>query len=139
MASKQKLQDILKEKYGINKNISQTLNTEELERIVSILEKEPSVIKLVEAFSEKNQNLWKNNANLGRRRSQAEKEKSQIEREKEDLHEVKLDLEKDNRRLKNIVDQIRLLLAGDIRKILQYQSLNKVREELVTLLRKVLG
>ncbi|MDP5016821.1 hypothetical protein FJR11_21075 [Anabaena sp. UHCC 0187] len=73
MASKDQIQTTLKEKYGINKNISQPLDKEECEILLNVLNNEPSAVKLVESFAEKNSSLSKNNRNYGTLRSQAEK------------------------------------------------------------------
>lgn len=72
MATKSELQSILKEKYGINKNISHALDKEQCERLIFVLEREPSTAKLVESFAEKNASLGQENKSLGSRRYQAE-------------------------------------------------------------------
>lgn len=74
MASKDELQNALKENYGINKNISQSLTKEECQRLLDLLALEPGLAKLVESFAEKNSSLWHNNAHYGRMRSKAEKQ-----------------------------------------------------------------
>lgn len=72
MTSKAELQTTLKDRYGINKNISQTLTKEQCEQLLLVLETEPSAVRLVESFAEKNESLGRNNAYYGRIRSQAE-------------------------------------------------------------------
>lgn len=72
MASKDELQTALKERFGINKNISQPLSKEECQRLPDLLDSEPSTAKLVESYAEKNANLGRNNASFGRARTQAE-------------------------------------------------------------------
>ncbi|MFM6004193.1 MAG: hypothetical protein ACKPB7_13115, partial [Sphaerospermopsis kisseleviana] len=62
MVSKSQVQTVLKQKYGINKNISDVLDKEECERLLTILEDEPIAVKLIESFAEKNSSLGKNNA-----------------------------------------------------------------------------
>lgn len=73
MATKAELQTILKEKYGVNKNISQELSRESCERLVAILAQESSVTELVQTYGQKNSSLSQNNAYFGRMKSQAEK------------------------------------------------------------------
>ena len=87
MASKNELQNVLKEQFGINKNISQPLNQEECEKLLNLLSREPSAVKLINSFADKNSNLANNNANFGRARSRAEAKF-------EDLQERHLDLKK---------------------------------------------
>lgn len=185
MASKDELQNTLKEKYGINKNISQTLNKEECEQLLHILASEPSAVKLAEAFALKNSNLGRNNAFYSRMRNQAESKltilqeehreleesiktleaskglledkKKQLEQdrekleteiqrlsarnntldtkvkklalEKDELVEVNDELKRDNKQLKNLVDAIRLKLAVDVKKLMQYED-SEIRKAL---------
>ena len=194
MASKKELQNILKEKYGINKNISQPLDTENCEQLLAILQSQPSAAKLVNCFVSKNSALSQNNRNFSQLRSQAEKklqslqaEYTQLEKSITDLEQSKgkLDsrkqqlsqehqaleaeisklsaqnqtmaakvqtltlqnddliqandqLKKDNKELKNIVDQIRLRLARDTKKLLQYED-SEIRKALIRLFRWTLG
>ncbi|MBW4652336.1 MAG: hypothetical protein KME20_04710 [Kaiparowitsia implicata GSE-PSE-MK54-09C] len=81
MPSKNQLQTILKEKYGINKNITQSLTPEDCEDLLLRLSNQPSVEKLIESFVEKNGKLSQNNRYFGQRRSQAEKKFEQLEAE----------------------------------------------------------
>ncbi|MFM6474723.1 MAG: hypothetical protein ACKPGH_14720, partial [Dolichospermum sp.] len=87
MASKSQVQTILKEKYGINKNISEALNKGECEKLLTILDNQPIAVKLVESFAEKNSSLGKNNASLGSRRYQAETKLSSLQAEYLELQE----------------------------------------------------
>ncbi len=72
MVTKDELQNALKEKFSINKNISQPLSKEECERLLDLLYNEPSATKLVSSYADKNSSLGRNNATYGRARSQAE-------------------------------------------------------------------
>lgn len=72
MPSKKELQSILRERYGINKNVSQALDTEDCEQILMTLQRDPSAARLVSAFAEKNADLGKRNQHFGRLRSNAE-------------------------------------------------------------------
>ena len=87
MASKSQVQTVLKEKYGINNNISDVLDKEECERLLTILDHEPIAVKLVESFAEKNSTLRKNNASLGSRRYHAETKLSSLQSEYLQLQE----------------------------------------------------
>ena len=54
MTSKDELQTALKEKFGVNKNISQPLSKEECERLLNLLYSEASAAKLVSSYADKN-------------------------------------------------------------------------------------
>jgi chromosome segregation ATPase len=183
-----------KEKYGINKNISNSLSQEECLALLSVLNSESSAAKLVEAYAEKNSSLAKNNAYYGRMRSQAERKleatkneyqkleesiksieedkinlerrRKQLEQERaaleaevqtlsstnnalaskvqvlttqnDELVEANTQLKKDNKDLKNIVDQIRLRLARDTKLLLQYED-SEIRKVLIRLFSWTLG
>lgn len=187
MASKNELQDILKDKFGINKNISQALSQAECETLLDLLIREPSAAKLVEAYADKNNSLGRNNAFHGRARNQAERKletlkteyqqledsiqtlerkkhlleaeqktlESQVQSlsahnqaleskvqtlttQKDELSEANTQLKKENKDLKNIVDQIRLRLARDTKLLLQYED-SEIRKALIRLFRWTLG
>ncbi len=178
MATKKQLQDSLKLQYGINKNISQELSTENCERLLALMDQEPSILELVASFADKNIELGKNNQRFGQQRSQAERQlkkakaeyeqlqksvaeaesrnnglrvkrgdldKEQaalqqrindlqaqnqqlsgtvqtLEKKTEALSDVNEVLKKDNKALKNLVDQIRLKLAIDIKQLMRYED-----------------
>lgn len=65
MTSKRDLQDRLKDKYGINLNISQSLTTDDCETLLTLLDSQPSAAKLVTSFVSKNTNLSQNNRYYG--------------------------------------------------------------------------
>ena len=85
MPSKKELQTILKDKYGINKNISQSLAVEDCEQVLAILQQEPSTVKLVDSFAEKNTDLSKNNRHFGLLRTNAEKKFQKLQSEYQQL------------------------------------------------------
>lgn len=178
MATKKQLQETLKQQYGINKNISQELSTDNCERLLALMDQEPSILELVASFADKNVELGKNNQRFGQQRSQAERqlkkakaeyEKLQqsvaeaesrndglrekrgdldkeqaalqqrinalqarnqqlsgtvqtLEKKTEELSDVNEVLKKDNKALKNLVDQIRLKLAIDIKQLMRYED-----------------
>jgi regulator of replication initiation timing len=74
MAVKAELQNILKERYGINKNISQPLSSLECQQLITLLSSETGVAKVVESFIDKNKELTTKNQQLGKRVVKAEKE-----------------------------------------------------------------
>ena len=194
MPVKRDLQTILKEKYGINKNISQSLSTEDCEAMLLLLQNQPSAQKLVESFIAKNEELSRNNRNFGQQRSRAEQKLKdlQVEHEKlesaiaafeqtnaslgnrrgelsqeqqqleaqsqqlttqnralsgrvqnrttqnDELIDANEKLKKDNKDLKNIVDQIRLRLARDTKMLLEYED-SEIRKALIRLFSWTLG
>jgi uncharacterized protein (DUF3084 family) len=71
MASKDELQSTLKAKFSINKNISQFLSREECEELLSLLVREPSAVKIVQSYADKNNSLGRNNATYARSSNQA--------------------------------------------------------------------
>ncbi|MGP1384976.1 MAG: hypothetical protein ACTS2F_15540 [Thainema sp.] len=101
MPVKGDLQTILKEKYGINKNISQSLSTEDCEAMLLLLQNQPSAQKLVESFIAKNEELSRNNRNFGQQRSRAEQKLKDLQVEHEKLESAIAALEKTNASLGN--------------------------------------
>lgn len=101
MPSKRELQTILKEKYGINKNITQSLSQEDCENLLFLLSDQPSAQKLIESFIAKNVELAQNNQDYGRRRSQAEKKFERLQAEHRQLQKSIAELEKANGALGN--------------------------------------
>jgi chromosome segregation ATPase len=117
MSSKRQLQTILKEKYGINKNVTQSLSLEDCEGLLVLLSNHPSAEKLVEAFVEKNSELSQNNRYYGQRRSQAEKKFEQLQAENEKLEQAIADIEQANDKLgdrKRFLNEERQALEAQI-------------------------
>ncbi len=85
MASKKDLQDELKSRYGINKNISDALSLQECLDMMTLLESESSAARLVEAFINKNVELGNNNKRIGQQRAQAEKKLDAAQKQYDDL------------------------------------------------------
>jgi chromosome segregation ATPase len=120
MASKDELQNILKEKYGINKNISQPLSKEECERLLYILSHEPGAVKLVESFAQKNESLGENNRLFGTKRSQAEKKLASLQIKNDALQESIKTLELSNPALeekRNQLEKEKATLEADIQNL----------------------
>lgn len=141
MASKDELQTILKEKFGINKNISQPLMKEECERLISILQSEPSAARLVESYAEKNSSLGRNNANIGGARSRAERkaealqaEYLQLEKSIASKEEANIALEKRKRLLeeeqRKLEAEVQSLSSGNEALSSKVQSLTTQNDEL---------
>jgi chromosome segregation ATPase len=84
---KDKLQNVLKERFGINKNVSQSLSQADCERLLDLLSNEPSAAKLVDAYAGKNSSLRRNNQQLGIDRSQAERKHAALQGEYHQLQQ----------------------------------------------------
>jgi regulator of replication initiation timing len=86
--SKSELQTILKDKYKINKNISEELTADECRQLLSMLSQgNVSLEKILAAYADKNSALGKNNALYGRQRSSAEKKAIQLQQEYKELQQ----------------------------------------------------
>ncbi len=84
--SKSELQTVLKDRYKINKNISEELTADECRQLLSMLSQgNVSLEKILAAYADKNSALGKNNALYGRQRSNAEKKAIQLQQEYEEL------------------------------------------------------
>lgn len=99
MTLKSQLQTVLKENYGINKNVTQSLSLEDCENLLMLLKNYPSAEKLVQSFVEKNDALSQNNRYYGQRRSQAEKKLEQLQAEYQQTQKSIDELEKANKEL----------------------------------------
>ncbi|MGD1949275.1 MAG: hypothetical protein ACFB14_06475 [Leptolyngbyaceae cyanobacterium] len=120
MHSKKELQTILKEKYGINKNISQSLATEDCQQVLAILQREPSTIKLVESFAEKNTDLGQRNQYFGRLRNNAEKKLQKLQSEYQQLENQIASMEQAKIGLidrKEIITKETQVLEADIKRL----------------------
>lgn len=99
MPSKSELQNILKEQYGINKNVSQSLALEDCEHLLTILQNQPSTAKLVESLVAKNSELGQNNRYYGQQRSNAERKLKSLQEENAKLEQAIADLERSREEL----------------------------------------
>ena len=131
MASKADLQTQLKDLYKVNKNISETLTRDECEAMLLLLAENPSAIKIVEAFVNKNSSLGKNNVVLGGQRSRAERRFESLQSEYDALETSIADLESTT----NALNQRKLQLEADrsalSREIDQIGTQNKALSEKV--------
>lgn len=99
MQNKQELQAILKENYGINKNISDPLSVPECHRLLQLMRDETSVSTLTESLIAKNKELATNNRTLGQRRGGAERKRDRA------LTEIKA-LQDENTTLKQFIAEL---------------------------------
>lgn len=109
MRSKSELQTILKEQYGINKNITQSLSLEECENLLLYLSNQPGVRRILESFVKKNNELSQNNRYYGQRRSQAEKRFEQLQAEYQQLEQAIANQEKANQ----VLDELKVVLSKE--------------------------
>jgi chromosome segregation ATPase len=141
MVVKKELQNTLKDKYGINKNISDVLDREECEQLLQILESEPSAVKLVESYAQKNASLGNNNAYYSRMRNQAERKLEDTKAEYDKLHDSitklenkKKELEQNRQKLEAEMQNIILgneQLADKVETLkLKNEGLTKVNDDL---------
>jgi chromosome segregation ATPase len=96
MVAKSELQGILKDRYGINKNISQTLSDVECQSLLTMLEAEPSAVSLVDSFIAKNRELTANNQQFGKQRNQALARYEQAQAEYDALQASIVEIENSN-------------------------------------------
>ena len=87
--SKEELQTVLEEKYGIKKNISQSLEVEACEKLLTTLKGEPITVKLVRLFVEENADLERKNRRCGSLRTNAEKKLQELKLE---YHELEMQI-----------------------------------------------
>ncbi|MEM8807405.1 MAG: hypothetical protein AAGF01_15405 [Cyanobacteria bacterium P01_G01_bin.38] len=136
MPSKSELQTVLKERYGINKNISQSLATEDCEQLIATLQGQPSMVKLVESFATKNADLGQNNRYHGQRRSQAEKKLKAVQAECSQLERQITNLEQNKGALVNrkqaLSDESKALESEIHRLTTQNKSLSSKVQSLTT-------
>lgn len=135
MSSKSQLQTVLKERYGINKNVSQSLSFEDCEQLLQILASQPSTAKLVESFIGKNVELARNNKHYGLRRSQAEKKFERLQAEYQQLEKSVAELEQSTEKLgdrKQSLSQEQQALEADITKLTNANQLLSVKVQTLT-------
>jgi chromosome segregation ATPase len=101
MVSKNELQNALKEKFGINKNISQSLSQQECEELLNLLAIKPSAAKLISSYADKNSSLGRNNATFGMARSRAEGKLEDLQARHLQLKEYTESIEQDNKALES--------------------------------------
>jgi DNA repair exonuclease SbcCD ATPase subunit len=141
MASKDELQSSLKERFSINKNISQPLTKEECERLIKLLESEPSAVKLVDSYASKNSTLGHNNSSYARARNQAERkfealqtEYLQLEKSIESIELAKINLENKKKLLeeeqRKLKDEVGNLTSNNQLLVSKVQTLTTQNDEI---------
>ena len=135
MSSKNEFQTLLKQKYGINKNISQSLAKEDCEQLIATLAVQPSLVKLVKSFASKNSDLSQNNRHYGQLRSQAEKKFKTLQAEYNQFEEQITQLEQSKAKLaerKQVLDiEIAQLMTQNQGLDSKVQILTTLNDELV--------
>jgi len=136
MASKNEFQNALKEKFGINKNISQLLSKEECEKLLALLYSEPSAAKLVEFYADKNSSLGRNNANFAKARNQAERKFEALQVEYLQLEKSIVSIEEANttlERRKELLEEEQRKLEAEVQSLyFKNQSLSSNIQTLTT-------
>lgn len=99
MGSKKELQSLLKDQYGINKNISNAFNLQQCEQLIELLEQEQTVRLLTESFASKNGELRNNNRRYGQERSRAENKLNSLQANYQELEKSIQSLELSNQTL----------------------------------------
>lgn len=122
MASKDELQTVLKEQFGINKNISDSLSREDCEELLSRLEQDPILVRLVQSYAKKNTDLRQNNAYYGRLRSHAERKLDYLKAEHEKLEQSIQAIEMSKQALeekRKTLEKEQLLLENEVKRLSQ--------------------
>lgn len=135
MPSKKELQAILHDRYGINKNISQVLGTEDCEQLLATLQTQPSTVRLVESYASKNSELGKNNQHYGRLRSNAEKKLKTLQSEYQQLESQIVTMEKAKADLsdrKVVIAKETAALEAEIKRLTTEKSLLNSRVQNLT-------
>ncbi len=122
----QKYEDELKEKYGINKNISNQLSSEQQKEILQLIENNDAISKLVRGFVVKNKELSNNNRKIGRQREDAKRKLNYKEEENQELATKVSQLRQELKILK----QISYSILTDFKKQLTQDMLS--RSEIIT-------
>ena len=118
---------------------SLVLQNNELLRVNEQLEKDK--LELIKVKEE----LGKDRTELSRVKEQIEKDKAELskvneklKKDKTELSKVNEELEKDNKYLKNIVDQIKLSIAIDVKNLLRLED-SEIRKALIKWYKSILG
>ena len=110
----------LKQIYGINKNISQSLSQEQQEELLSLLENNQTVSTLVQAFVTKNNWLVNNNRKFGKQRESAKRilvdEQERNSELNTELSQLKYELKELKNQLVNVLNSFHGMLIRDVLK-----------------------
>ncbi|MDV3348152.1 hypothetical protein QGP82_05590 [Leptothoe sp. LEGE 181152] len=125
MPSKKELQAILQNRYGINKNISQPLDTEDCEQLLATLQSQPSAVKLVDSYASKNSELGKSNRHSNQLLSDAEKKLQKLQSEYQYLELQIATMEKAKANLsepKQVTSKEKATLEAEIKRLTAEKS-----------------
>ena len=110
--------DKLKEIYGINKNISNSLSLEQKEQLLFLLENNETVFTLTQSFVAKNNELANNNRQYGRQREAAKRNLvDEQERNNElntEVSQLKYELKELKVQLVNVLDSFHEMLTKNM-------------------------
>ena len=110
----------LKQTYGINKNISNSLTPKQKEELLSLLENNETVLNLTQAFVAKNNQLANNNRQYGRQREAAKRNLADEQEKNNELNnevsQLKYELKELKNQLVNVLDSFHEMLTNDVLK-----------------------
>lgn len=108
----------LKEVYGINKNISSSLNQQQQEELFSLLENNQTVLSLTQLFVAKNNELANNNRKYGRQREAAKRDLRDEEEKNDELNtqvsQLKYELKELRIQLVTVLNSFHGMLTKDV-------------------------
>ena len=121
MPGKTKVDDIatkLKEIYGINKNISNSLTLEQKKELFFLLENNETVLTLTQSFVAKNNELANNNRKYGRQRETAKRNLVDEQEKNSELNtevsQLKYELKELKVQLVNVLDSFHEMLTKNM-------------------------
>jgi len=110
--------DELKQIYGINKNISNSLSKEQKKELLILLENNETILNLTRSFVIKNNELAKNNRQFGRQRETAKRNLIDEQGRNNDLNnevsQLKYELRELKNQLFNVLDSFHGMLTKDL-------------------------
>lgn len=108
----------LKQVYGINKNISSSLNQQQQEELFSLLENNQTVLSLTQLFVAKNNELANNNRKYGRQREAAKRDLRDEEEKNDELNtqvsQLKYELKELRIQLVTVLNSFHGMLTKDV-------------------------
>lgn len=110
--------DELKQIYGINKNISNSLSKKQKQELLLLLESNETVLNVTRSFVTKNNELAKNNRQFGRQREAAKRNLVDEQERNNDLNnqvsQLKYELKELRQQLVNVLDSFQEMLTKDM-------------------------
>jgi len=112
--------DDLKQIYGINKNISNSLSKEQKKELLMLLENNETILNLTRSFVTKNHELAKNNRKFGKQRETAKRNLADEQGKNSELNnqvsQLKYELKELKHQLINVLDSFHEMLTRDVLK-----------------------